>query len=806
MHSVSQPFSKSENIFVPAHRFDPRRSIVWVLVLCFIGWTGPLEAADSPKVRYEKGLQLARDGRHEEALPILKQLTEEFPKEPFYLYDYMTVLSWAGRDQEALSLRSRVDLEVAPPYLLETLGRSARNLQDYPLAIRLYEMATKKGPERVEGELGLARAHLENGAPQKAVGLLKRLDEKHPKRIDVLEALAEAYRLDKKNIEALAVYHRILHLNPEHREAQRQRILIASQLGAHDLAASLAREKPGLLSDEEFEAIIGNQAAQSIRFQKPDTAIQLLEAQLSRLKERGQTNSPAYQRAQFDLMAALRDRQRMEEVITLYEALVAEGVEVPDYALRVVADAYIHEENPEKARDIYLQILKRNPDDFDAKLALFYAYFDAGEYSSALNLIDTLAAETQDPSRKLRAESTAAIGYAWAGQLGKAQRRFEALLEQSPNDPNLHSNLGYVYLWRGWPRRAKEEFRLSQSIEPEGLDAQIGAVGAQRDLFEFGEAEQGILGLEARYPDQRQVQRLRRSWDIHNMRELRVAVSGRHNSGTQEGARDLTVDVLLYSRPLNEHYRLFAHGLYSRSEFPEGDALYRRYGAGLEYRAREIRIEGELSTGPKPDTELGLSLRTTWMPDDHWVWGAFLETYSNDVPLRGRLNENLKGWSVGLTVGYRFHESRSIGAGIQWLDFNDGNRRIVYSLVGFQRLINRPAYKLDGRLGFYGSNNTLENASYYNPSSDLSAEVGLTNEWLVFRRYSRSFIHRLGGTVGTYLQSGFGSNLTWGIFYEHEWNLTDRFFLLYGVGRFRPVYDGVTETSIRYYLTLNWRF
>ncbi|NKE71133.1 poly-beta-1,6 N-acetyl-D-glucosamine export porin PgaA [Nitrospiraceae bacterium HYJII51-Mn-bac16s-1-B09] len=800
-------FSRIENTFAPAHRLPSRRwNVAWMMLLCLFGLIGPLEAADSPKVRYEKALQLARDGKHDAALPMLRQLAEEFPKEPFYLYDYMTVLSWAGRDQEVLSLRSRVDLAAAPPYLLETLGRSARNIRDYPLAIRFYEMATKKAPERVEGGLGLARAHLDNGAPQKAIPILQRLDEKHPKRVDILEALAEAYRLDQKNIEALAVYHRILHLDPEHREARRQRILIAAQLGAHDLAASLARENPALLSDEEFERIIGDQAAQSIRFQKADAAIPLLQEQLSRLEGRGQSSSPAYQRARFDLMAALRDRERMEEVIALYETLSAEGIEIPDYALRAAADAYIHEQDPEKARDIYMKILERNPDDFDAKLALFYAYFDTGEYSSALKLIDTVAAEEQDPSRKLRAESVAAMGYAWAGQLSKAQRRFELLLERQPNDPYLHSNLGYVFLWRGWPRRAEEEFHLSQSIEPEVLDAQIGEVGAERDLFEFRAAEEGIIGLETRYPDHRQVERLRRSWNIHNMRELRVAVSGRHNSGTQEGAKDLAVDLLLYSRPLDYNYRVFAHGLYSRSEFPEGDGLYRRYGAGLEYRARDIKVEGELSTGASPDTELGLSLRAAWMPNDFWTWGATLDTYSNDVPLRGRLNEEVKGWSVGLSAGYRFHESRSIGAGVQWLDFSDGNRRISYSLVGYQRLINRPTYKLDGRLGFYGSNNTLENASYYNPSSDLSAEIGLTNEWLVFRRYQRSFLHRLGGTVGTYLQRGFGSNGTWGVFYEHEWNLNDRLYLLYGVGRFRPVYDGVSETSIRWYVTLNWRF
>jgi biofilm PGA synthesis protein PgaA len=804
-------------------RFRPDWRIAWTICFLFslfIRFSSfeVAEAAEPPKVRYEKALQLARSGRHDAALPILRELVEEFPKERFYLYDYMAVLGWAGRDPEVLALRPRVDLAIAPPYLLETLGRSSRNVRDYPGAIHFFQIATERAPERVEGWIGLALSHSDAGETPKALEILQRLEKEHPERIDVLRALALADQRGGKPFEALAVYQRILRLDPSDRESRRQRIFITRELGASHLAASMARENRELFTDPEFEAIAGDEAAQSIRwgglynpspqtrFQEIDAGIRLLEEQVKRLKEREPLDTAAYRRARYDLMPALRDRQRMPEVIALHEALAAENAPIPDYALAAAADAYRQEGKPGTARRLYSELLTRNPGDFDTRLSLFYLDFDDGEYVSALKEIDRLAAEQRDPSRKLQAESAAIKGRAWVGQLGEGERRLTPLVDRAPNNSSLHADLGYIYLWRGWPRLAKDEFQLSRAIDPEALDPQLGEAAAQWELFEFRQAAESRAALEARYPGNNQVARLQREEERFHLRELRVEVSGRWNSGAAVGSRDLTLDVTLYSSPIATHYRLFDHAHYDSARFPEGTGLFRRLGAGLEYRARDVRIVGELTTGYRREAGVGLSLRADWMPDDFWMLGAHLDTQSNGVPLRGRLNEQIDGWGAGLNADYRFHESRSIGVGWERLGFSDGNRRTVWSAVVVQGFIHRPKYKLDGRLGFYGSNNSREEASYYNPKSDLSSEITLINEWLVFRRGPRSFIHRLGLMAGTYSESGFGSKGIWGIYYEHEWNLSDRLYLLYGIGRARPVYDGAAENSLRYYLTLDWRF
>ncbi|HYJ17671.1 MAG TPA: hypothetical protein VEW72_00720, partial [Burkholderiales bacterium] len=144
--------------------------------------------------------------------------------------------------------------------------------------------------------------------------------------------------------------------------------------------------------------------------------------------------------------------------------------------------------------------------------------------------------------------------------------------------------------------------------------------------------------------------------------------------------------------------------------------------------------------------------------------------------------------------------------GAQTIDFNDGNRRDILSASAFQRFITGPVFKLDGMLGLYTSQNSLGNAVYFNPQSDFGADLTLIGEQRLWRRYDRSFLHRLYLTLGTYEQKTFGSGEVAGIRYEHEWNLDDRFMILYGAQRSMHPYDGVREFMNYYNVALNWKF
>ncbi len=801
--------------FSPDWRPCPR---VLLLLLILFALPGAYATTTGAALKHQQAIQLARDGQNDAALPLLRELTQAYPGRQEYFYDYVAVLSWAERYQDALDQAQQLNLPEAPVYVLESLGRAARGVGDTAQAVDYYRMAVQRAPDRIDSVIGLAKSLTEQGRAQEAVALLKPLLQDRPTDSAAWEALAYVYTNDQRLFEALAAYDRLLAIQPANREARRQQIMLTARLGAVPLALDMARDRPGVLTENELDALTLDAASKYIRwsdlyhplpaqrFEDTDRAIALLQKVLTRLGQRGEGHSPLAQRARYDLVVALRTRERPQDAIQLHEELLTSGAAIPDYATQAAADAYLNTRQPERARDIYTELLQRRPDDFQLRMALFHTHFDLNQQERAYTIIDTLAAEQTDPDLQLRTARSAALARAWGEDLADAQNRYERLSRAAPNNPQLHTELGYVYLWRGWPRRALEQFRISQAIEPEVVSGRLGEIDALRAVNDLRSADDLITQMNKNYPDDAQVNPLRRSWDNHNQRELSIQGGITYSNGTQVGSRDLALETRLYSQPQRLHYRVYARDYFAQSTFPEGKGTYHRFGAGLEYRDRDVEVSGEFSEGFRRDAGLGVALRGSWLADDHWRFHAHYDSYSNEAPLRGRFNEDLDGWSLGAGAEYRVHESRAYAAALQQLEFSDGNRRIITSASAFQRLIQQPRYKLDGRLGVYASNNSRDDASYYNPASDFSLDASLLNEWLLSRRYSRVFLHRLGLNLGVYSASGYSSKPVGGLNYEHEWRLDDSLGVIYGVALNRPVYDGVYETHSRFYLNLRWRF
>lgn len=811
-----------------AHKLRQALRLAILLLAAVCAAPPPAFAAPTESEIHQKALIQARDGRHDAALATLASLVERNPDNPLYLYDYITVLGWAEKDEAALSHLSALDLEAAPAYVLEALGKSARNLKRFPLSIQIYRTAVRRFPARLQSALGLAMSLADNGAHDEATAIITGLRKRHPDHSDVLNTQAYVQIKRRDYFQALKSYEQVLELQPEDRDARRGRILITARLGAPHLAADMAARAPGLLNETELDAMRRDRAAMAIRWGRlpgkddapshadSDRAIATLEARL----QRASGDDPATRkRLQYDLMEALFDRQRYSDVIAVYESLDSPPGQVPNQALAAVAGAYLQLKEPGKSLPLLRLILQRNPDDFDTALTLVYAFVDSEDFETAENLITEIAQREppwkggkQGAPRKanlhrLQADVTAALVQAFAGDLEDAQSRMKGLLSHAPNNPELRSELGHIYLWRGLPLQALKEFRLAQAMRPGQLNARQGETGARLDLYDFRNSHLLLQRLEQQRPLDPDVRRLQRTWAIHNMRELYLTTGYGKSTGVQEGSEDFNMDAWLYSQPLKYRYRPFLYTHYATARFPEGDAQYGRLGVGLEYRRRGYQLISTLTRNDDDSSvNAGLALNGLWKPGDHWRLAAGYDSNSNDIPLRGRLNEQVEGWSGNLDITYYFHESRRIGAGIQYLDFSDGNIRKNARATIFQRLITRPHYKLDGTAGVYASTNTRDITSYFNPGKDLNLDITLVNEWLQFRHYERAFRHRLGLSLGSYYQESFGAKGIGSLFYEQQWNPNDTFEISYGISRARKAYDGNMENHTRLYLTLDWRF
>jgi biofilm PGA synthesis protein PgaA len=143
---------------------------------------------------------------------------------------------------------------------------------------------------------------------------------------------------------------------------------------------------------------------------------------------------------------------------------------------------------------------------------------------------------------------------------------------------------------------------------------------------------------------------------------------------------------------------------------------------------------------------------------------------------------------------------------MEYLDFDDENRRGILTASAFQRLLTQPVVKIDGMLSLYSSHNSLDGAPYFNPKHDLALEATLIGEHRPWRRYEHSFVHRLYLSLGQYRQQNFPADQTSAVRYEHQVTLDPRMTLMYGAQRTIHPYDGERVYANYYNFSLNLRF
>jgi len=808
------------------------KTMIYVLIMGIF----PANAAtDNVTEQHRRALAMAREGGRslQQAVPEFKRLLQQNPDNILILYDYIAVLGWSSDDKAVLQLLPRVDIGEAPVYVLEALGRSARNQRDFGKAVYFYQQGIRRFPQHLPLQVGLGLAFSDNKQHQLAIKHLQNVYEQHHKNIEVMFALAYAYRAVKQPVDALGLYEKILDLEPNNRDAWHLKILAAYELGAPHRALELAKQHPNLLSEAEYRKLLADRAAirtrwgayvpetEAQRYDETDLALNRLDAYDQHLAQGGEkADSLLRHRVRFDKMVALRDRVKMTEVIQEYEYFMGKKIQVPCYAQIAAADAYLYVEQPETARDIYIDVLSHCQKEFDTHLALFYAHVESEQWDEAFKLIDAMNQEEpawlktfkgktfrQNPD-KLTADVTAAMARAYAGYTDQAQQRLEQLLAVAPfNNDQIRTSLAHVYRWRGWPEKAKEQYELALATQPENVQTKVGYAHALMDSHEYKKAEPMVKALKESHPENKSVQELAWFWKLHNSWELTIDAVF-NLTGSQFGNKDHKIDSYLYAPPLLQRYTPYVHSFYAKTKFSEGTESYRRVGAGLQYQGKHLFLAGELSqeVGDEWGDDLGSSVFASWRFDDQWQLHGRADSFATDIPLQARYY-GIDGRMGEISLDYTAHDMRNANLTAQVLDFSDGNMRQKLSGHIEQRLLTQPLFTFDGKVEAYASQNSLnDDRPYFNPVDDLSLGLAANADHIIYRRYDRVLRHRLIPAWGNYWQHGYQDDWYGILRYEHDWLLSETFKFLYGVSRSRMVYDGQPEYATYWYLTVDWRF
>lgn len=815
-----------------------RKPLLFIRKICIVclifstsGWVAAQPVTPVWPQQLEQAVWQAREGDTDAALSKLANLLQQHPAQTQIRYDYAVVAAWHGDDALTVDLLQGLDAGTMPVYVLRVFARSARQAKHFIRAAALYDVLAAREGQFEAGTLGAALSLADAGDSDRAFTKLSELlattDPSAQLFADLQFAHGYIYERNQNFRQALHFYNQGLRHHPDHAGLRHRRAIAASALGATAHAADVLQQAPALFSEAERVGIELDSAALQIRWADlyPYTGQQ---TSLQQVLADYQTLAPvAGERKitlQFDQFVAHVAAYEMQQALVLYEALLEQhgGMQqLPVYVLASAGRMFLYFDDPRAARDCLRTALLKGGDGlpvdarFGLQMGLFRAYADAGEFEQLPSLVSELRREQvpwQHPSPRIwianeRYPATVealALERAYVEAYRDALRQMDAWLSIAPANGSLRLTRAAVLRWLQWYDHSLNDVELVQASGEYQLRALLARGHVAMDTTDFTVVPEVLDAATAIHPRDKGVVDLRKRWALHQRPEFYARADAGRSDGGAEGSRSHQIDTYLYSKPVAEQIRLFAHGVYRVADFDEGTGRDSRLGAGLEYRRKDLVVTGEINQGFEQYDGTGLALSTRWRLNDFWSLRASAALDSSNAPLRG-VRAGISADEVTAGGAYRWHESRSLGFGVGAMRMQDGNQRRWLSLGLTQRLINATRHKLEAQLRAYMSRNTKAAAVYFNPERDRDLAVGLVHEWRIYQDAERRFSQRIGGSIGNYYQENFGSAGVWDMSVEHRWQLNAALNFSYGVRWGRRTYDGDDERQTSYFMTLGAR-
>lgn len=797
----------------------------------------PVLALAGPPDSYDALIERARAGDYEPALAMLR--AQGSAGQVQAVHDRIVIAGWAGKPAEAIAAYESLPAGATMPATVQlAVARAYRDLQRWPQALSGYRAGMRHHPGEPAFAAGEIMTLADAGDFPAAIAAGEKRIARQPRDADARLALSYVHARQSQPFEALHQADQALALAPATPYVAREYVRALQGARMADVAWDWARRYQTLFTAAELRGLQADALAQlarlsampargeAERFALADRALAGYAAAIADWRAVGDEARADVLRARIDRLHALHARVQMEALTQEYEALLDEDVDVPRYALSDVASAYLYLRQPERARDLYRQVAASDAapgDDPGQRLAtqtgLYYALAEGEQFDETPPVTDAVQSSyapwlyykgqaTRMPNDlNLESRQTLAAARLQADDTAEANQRLTDMVRQAPNNSGLRSDLATVHRARSLPRASEIELKLAETLAPRNIAVENGQGFTAMDLQEWRQAEALSADTITRAPENLTSRRLAREWAVHRKAELRISgYRGLASDSPVTGNGDFGIDAVLYSPPLDYDWRVFGGGGYAAGDFEEGRGNYRWLRTGVQWRVRDLTVEGEVSTndyghGVKP----GARLSAAYDLNDHWQVGGSGAILSRDTPLRALTND-ISSNGLSLYVRWRADERREWTLSAAPSHFSDGNSRWEFGLAGRERLYTAPHLKADLELGLSTQRNTRDNAPYFNPSADFMALPAVRVTHTLHRRYETAWeqIGTLG--AGAYSQQGYGTGGVLALGYGQRYRANDVLDMGFMVtGTSRP-YDGERERELRVVFDLAYRF
>jgi biofilm PGA synthesis protein PgaA len=646
---------------------------------------------------------------------------------------------------------------------------------------------------------------------------------------DALMAQVRDERAQGHRVDALRHVQALLDRWPEDREAREMNVALLTELGATTRARELApglQPPPSALDRARLEA---DHAAHEIRWangepanpRTPYAEADQAVADTRRLADDPSLPADLRRRETFDLLVALDQAGRPDEAIQRYEGLKKDGVDLPAYAERAVADALLVRRRPAESAALYEDSIRKDPGpyastDVEPRIGLMYAYAESGQFDKAFTTIDELAAKEQpwvrvrgirlpiQNPRKVDADLNAAVLRRSVGMPQPAYEQINAMSREAPTNAQIRRELGNAEMARGWPRRALDDFHIASTLDARDIDALLGEAEAYRALYDYEDVDDVLAIAQTKGDRNGRVDRAERAWEREKGWQFDISTEQGKGSSPDYGDRDGTTQATVASPLIDDHWRVLALGRYSTADLPEGDV--RRTRAGVGVRGYLQGFTAYVQALPSADRYVGKTALETgfdWSLTDHWAVAADFSTAGEDTPLRAQYY-GISAKTLDTAVTYRANELTQARLGVSRDHFSDGNERTSWLASVTQRLHTAPNLALDGGIEVGGSMNTDTDRPYFNPRRDNSYALTGRLENLLGQYYERNVTQRFDVAVGQYAEQGYATGWIATVRYGQTLQAREGLRFGWSIGWHNQPYDGRREHRFVLDLTMHW--
>ncbi|MFO2466068.1 poly-beta-1,6 N-acetyl-D-glucosamine export porin PgaA [Pseudomonas sp. 15FMM2] len=791
-----------------------------------------LALADSA---YDSLIKQARTGNYGPALDLLRQLPAA-RQTSGQVSDHLLIASWARQDDEVLKVyETQGRQRQLTTQALATVARTYRNQQRWELAEGVYRQALSREPNNPNLQLGLVLTLADADKAGEAVQGARTLVAAKPD--DAQRRMALGYALSRAGspFEALFEFDQAFIRAGDQPDVVREYINALQRARLPEPALRLSARHPGLLDPVTQRRLEGDLAAERVRLAEfptrseseryviADRALKDYDQLLATWTPDASAHDDVV-RWRIDRLGALKARARTAEVIRDYEVLQGQGVQLPTYAQRWVAAAYLDQRLPEKAAPLYRQVVSAPDADPSNQVvdstALYYAMLENDQANEARVVADHLA-NTQIPRVELKgltlgnpndawldAQQLAAQAATYGADLPASEKSLASLVRTSPGNVGIRVAQADMFRARAWPRHAEIALKDAENQAPRNIDLEVSQGYNALNLQEWRQLDALADDVVARTPENRQVQRLQRLRKVHEMAELRIETeTGRsHGGGAVSGSRDWGIETLLYSPPIDEDWRIFGGIGYATADFEEGTGHHRWQRLGVERRTRDMTLEAEVSNHSYgKGTKQGARLAIARDINDHWQYGGSLDYLAASTPLRA-LNANVTANGGSGFIRWRANESREWKLALSPSHFSDGNDRVEALLTGREGVYRSPGVQVDLGLEVATSRNSKKEAAYFNPRSDFSVLPTVNVNHVLYNRYETQWSQQFQVGAGTYSQHDYATGGVGMLSYGQRYRWNDVVETGANLSWINRPYDGERESDVRLIVDLTYRF